>query len=116
MGLTNPFDKSTLHPPYRLALRTVVPDSPPMSSFAHYRVVTTREFAEGAFILGWEALRTRIRMRRMNDYERIACIIGYLADSHTEQPDFNALVQRAGLSPFHFHRLFRAWESSAHTG
>lgn len=45
----------------------------------------------------------------MNDYERIARIIRYLAESHTEQPNLGTLALRAGLSTFHFHRLFRAW-------
>jgi AraC family transcriptional regulator of adaptative response/methylated-DNA-[protein]-cysteine methyltransferase len=28
---------------------------------------------------------------------------------HTEQPDLGELAAAAGLSPFHFHRLFSAW-------
>jgi AraC family transcriptional regulator of adaptative response/methylated-DNA-[protein]-cysteine methyltransferase len=45
----------------------------------------------------------------VNDYERVASIIRHLDRSHTEQPDLEALAKRAGLSPFHFHRLFTAW-------
>jgi AraC family transcriptional regulator of adaptative response/methylated-DNA-[protein]-cysteine methyltransferase len=45
----------------------------------------------------------------MNDYERIATVIRYLDQYHTEQPDLNALAQNVGLSPFHFHRLFSNW-------
>jgi AraC family transcriptional regulator, regulatory protein of adaptative response / methylated-DNA-[protein]-cysteine methyltransferase len=45
----------------------------------------------------------------MNDYERIAGIIRYLDEHHTEQPDLGILAQHAGLSSFHFHRLFSAW-------
>jgi AraC family transcriptional regulator of adaptative response/methylated-DNA-[protein]-cysteine methyltransferase len=45
----------------------------------------------------------------MNDYERIATVIRYLDRHHTDQPDLNALSQNAGLSPFHFHRLFSNW-------
>ena len=45
----------------------------------------------------------------MNDYERIAQIIRYLDERHAEQPDLAALAARAGLSPFHLHRLFSAW-------
>jgi AraC family transcriptional regulator, regulatory protein of adaptative response / methylated-DNA-[protein]-cysteine methyltransferase len=45
----------------------------------------------------------------MNDYDRIANIIRYLDDHHTEQPDLAALAARVGLSPFHFHRLFSSW-------
>jgi AraC family transcriptional regulator of adaptative response/methylated-DNA-[protein]-cysteine methyltransferase len=45
----------------------------------------------------------------MNDYERVANVIRFLDRHHTEQPDLNELATAAGLSPFHFHRLFAAW-------
>jgi AraC family transcriptional regulator of adaptative response/methylated-DNA-[protein]-cysteine methyltransferase len=45
----------------------------------------------------------------MNDYERVANVIRFLDRHHTEQPDLNELAAAAGLSPFHFHRLFSAW-------
>ena len=45
----------------------------------------------------------------MNDYQRIAAIIRYLDEHHVEQPDLAALANRAGLSPFHLHRLFARW-------
>ena len=45
----------------------------------------------------------------MNDYERIARVIRYLDENHTEQPDLATLAECAGLSRFHFHRLFSAW-------
>ncbi len=45
----------------------------------------------------------------MNDYERIALVIRYLDERHTEQPDLATLADYAGLSPFHFHRLFSGW-------
>jgi AraC family transcriptional regulator, regulatory protein of adaptative response / methylated-DNA-[protein]-cysteine methyltransferase len=45
----------------------------------------------------------------MSDYERVARVIRYLDEHHTEQPDLAALAGHAGLSPFHFHRLFSAW-------
>jgi AraC family transcriptional regulator of adaptative response/methylated-DNA-[protein]-cysteine methyltransferase len=45
----------------------------------------------------------------MNDYERIARIIRYLDERHTEQPDLAALAEEAGLSPSRFHRLFSDW-------
>lgn len=45
----------------------------------------------------------------MNDYERIARVIRYLDERHAEQPDLARLAEVAGLSPFHFHRLFSAW-------
>jgi AraC family transcriptional regulator of adaptative response/methylated-DNA-[protein]-cysteine methyltransferase len=45
----------------------------------------------------------------MNDYERVATVIRFLDRHHTDQPDLNQLAGAAGLSPFHFHRLFSAW-------
>jgi AraC family transcriptional regulator of adaptative response/methylated-DNA-[protein]-cysteine methyltransferase len=45
----------------------------------------------------------------MNDYERIATVIRFLDRHHTDQPDLNQLAAGAGLSPFHFHRLFSTW-------
>lgn len=45
----------------------------------------------------------------MSDYERVAQIIEFLDERHAEQPSLEALAQRAGLSPFHFHRLFSKW-------
>ena len=45
----------------------------------------------------------------MGDYERIASVIRYLDEHHTEQPDLAVLARCAGLSPFHFHRLFSSW-------
>jgi AraC family transcriptional regulator of adaptative response/methylated-DNA-[protein]-cysteine methyltransferase len=45
----------------------------------------------------------------VNDYERIARVIRYLDECHTEQPDLSTLSKHVGLSPFHFHRLFTTW-------
>src|ERR1035441_7577496 len=45
----------------------------------------------------------------MNDYERIAQVIRFLDERHVEQPDLTTLAERAGLSQFHFHRLFSTW-------
>src|SRR5947209_2138445 len=45
----------------------------------------------------------------MNDYERVANVIRFLDEHHTEQPDLTALAGAAGLSMFHFHRLFSSW-------
>jgi AraC family transcriptional regulator of adaptative response/methylated-DNA-[protein]-cysteine methyltransferase len=45
----------------------------------------------------------------MNDYERIAQVIRFLDERHVEQPDLTTLAGRAGLSQFHFHRLFATW-------
>jgi AraC family transcriptional regulator of adaptative response/methylated-DNA-[protein]-cysteine methyltransferase len=45
----------------------------------------------------------------MDDYQRIARVIHYLDEHHTEQPDLAALAAYVGLSRFHFHRLFSSW-------
>lgn len=45
----------------------------------------------------------------MNDYERVARVIRFLDEHHVEQPRLNDLAQEAGLSTFHFHRLFSKW-------
>jgi AraC family transcriptional regulator of adaptative response/methylated-DNA-[protein]-cysteine methyltransferase len=45
----------------------------------------------------------------MSHYERIAQIIRFLDERHVEQPDLTTLAGRAGLSQFHFHRLFATW-------
>ena len=45
----------------------------------------------------------------MSDYERIAMVIRYLDEHHTEQPDLAVLANYVGLSQFHFHRLFSDW-------
>jgi AraC family transcriptional regulator of adaptative response/methylated-DNA-[protein]-cysteine methyltransferase len=47
--------------------------------------------------------------KRVNDYERIAQVIRFLDARHVEQPNLTTLAGRAGLSPFHFHRLFATW-------
>ncbi|HXR04353.1 MAG TPA: methylated-DNA--[protein]-cysteine S-methyltransferase [Verrucomicrobiae bacterium] len=45
----------------------------------------------------------------MNDYGRIAQVIRFLDERHVEQPDLATLAGCAGLSRFHFHRLFSTW-------
>jgi AraC family transcriptional regulator of adaptative response/methylated-DNA-[protein]-cysteine methyltransferase len=45
----------------------------------------------------------------MNDYERIARVIRYVDAHQAEQPDLSVLAREAGLSAFHFHRLFATW-------
>jgi len=47
--------------------------------------------------------------RRATDYERIERAICYLEENYRQQPDLKALAQGAGLSEFHFQRLFRRW-------
>lgn len=45
----------------------------------------------------------------MTDYERIEKVIRHLDARHREQPGLGALARVAGLSRFHFHRLFSRW-------
>lgn len=45
----------------------------------------------------------------MNDYRRIELVIRYLDECHSEQPNLARLAEYAGLSQFHFHRLFSKW-------
>jgi AraC family transcriptional regulator of adaptative response/methylated-DNA-[protein]-cysteine methyltransferase len=45
----------------------------------------------------------------MTNYERVAHAIRYLDEHQAEQPGLDTLAEQAGLSPFHFHRLFTAW-------
>jgi AraC family transcriptional regulator of adaptative response/methylated-DNA-[protein]-cysteine methyltransferase len=45
----------------------------------------------------------------MTDYERIEKVIRHLDARHREQPGLEELARVAGLSPFHFHRLFSRW-------
>lgn len=45
----------------------------------------------------------------MNDYERIERVIKYLEARYLEQPSLERLAKVAGVSEFHFHRLFTRW-------
>jgi AraC family transcriptional regulator of adaptative response/methylated-DNA-[protein]-cysteine methyltransferase len=45
----------------------------------------------------------------MTDYERIEKVIRYLERHYLEQPSLVKLAGVAGLSEFHFHRLFTRW-------
>ena len=45
----------------------------------------------------------------MSDYERIAKVIEYLSKNFKEQPNLTKLAEVAGLSMFHFQRLFTEW-------
>lgn len=47
--------------------------------------------------------------RRTTDYERIERAIRYLEQNYRRQPDLKAMARGAGLSEFHFQRLFRRW-------
>lgn len=45
----------------------------------------------------------------MTNYERIERVIHYIERHRLEQPRLEALAKIAGLSKFHFHRLFSRW-------
>src|SRR5579883_1417435 len=45
----------------------------------------------------------------MTSYERIEKVIRYIDEHRGEQPALGTLARVAGLSPFHFHRLFSRW-------
>jgi AraC family transcriptional regulator of adaptative response/methylated-DNA-[protein]-cysteine methyltransferase len=45
----------------------------------------------------------------MRDYERIADVITFLTENFRNQPDLEKLSSVAGLSPFHFQRMFKEW-------
>jgi AraC family transcriptional regulator of adaptative response/methylated-DNA-[protein]-cysteine methyltransferase len=65
-------------------------------------VVNPRKNRVGTPTLPWQ-------YAGMNDYQRIARVIRHLDACHTGQPDLASLAEIAGLSTFHFHRLFSAW-------
>ena len=46
---------------------------------------------------------------RMTDYQRIEKVIRYLNEHYRDQPSLVDLARVAGLSEFHFHRLFSRW-------
>ena len=52
---------------------------------------------------------TNIHRGRIADYERIERAIRYLGENYRQQPDLKELARGAGLSEFHFQRLFRRW-------
>ncbi len=45
----------------------------------------------------------------MTDYERVEKAIHFLDSHYLEQPDLGTLARAAGVSPYHFHRLFSRW-------
>jgi len=45
----------------------------------------------------------------MNDFDRVATVIRYLDEHHTDQPALGELAAATGLSESHFHRLFHRW-------
>jgi AraC family transcriptional regulator, regulatory protein of adaptative response / methylated-DNA-[protein]-cysteine methyltransferase len=43
------------------------------------------------------------------DYDRVAKAIEYLIEHRHDQPSLDDVARNAGLSPFHFQRLFRRY-------
>lgn len=43
------------------------------------------------------------------DYRRVAAAIAYIDDHVADQPSLEDVAEAVGLSPYHFHRLFRRW-------
>lgn len=54
-------------------------------------------------------LRTANCERRVSDYDRVAAAIEYIGERARKQPQLEEVAAAAGLSPHHFHRLFRRW-------
>lgn len=46
---------------------------------------------------------------RAGDYERMAGALAWLAERWQERPSLEEAAQAAGLSPFHFQRIFTRW-------
>jgi len=53
--------------------------------------------------------RVNDHSRRTTDYERVERAIHYLEVNYQDQPNLKVLARDAGLSEFHFQRLFRRW-------
>ena len=47
--------------------------------------------------------------RSLNDYERVERALWFLNGRFQEQPSLEDVAREAGLSPYHFQRLFRRW-------
>lgn len=48
-------------------------------------------------------------LTELRDYDRIAEVLSFLYDNQTNPPSLAETAQHAGLSEFHFQRLFRRW-------
>ena len=46
---------------------------------------------------------------RARDYPRMTAALDYLSEYWSEQPDLDAVARAAGLSPYHFQRVFKRW-------
>lgn len=50
---------------------------------------------------------------RARDYPRMLAALDYLARHWSEQPDLDRVAAAAGLSPFHFQRVFTRWTGTS---
>ncbi len=48
-------------------------------------------------------------MKTLNDYERIERAILFIEENFLRQPDLGEIAASAGLSEYHFQRLFKRW-------
>lgn len=46
---------------------------------------------------------------RSRDYRRVAKALAYLAEHYTGQPELSEIAEHAGLSEYHFQRVFTHW-------
>ena len=49
------------------------------------------------------------RRQASEDYRRVAAAIAYIEGHAGDQPSLESVADAVGLSPHHFHRLFRRW-------
>ncbi|TGY88997.1 methylated-DNA--[protein]-cysteine S-methyltransferase [Marinicauda algicola] len=50
---------------------------------------------------------------RARDYPRVVAALDYLSRHWSEQPDLDEVAAAAGLSPFHFQRVFTRWTGTS---
>ena len=50
---------------------------------------------------------------RARDYPRMTAALDYLSEHWSEQPDLDAVARAAGLSPYHFQRVFKRWTGTS---
>lgn len=50
---------------------------------------------------------------RARDYPRMRAALDYLSENWSDQPDLDRVAAAAGLSPFHFQRVFTRWTGTS---
>jgi len=58
-------------------------------------------------------MRTIGKTRALTDYDRIAKAIAYIQRHASRQPSLEQIAKAAGLSPYHFQRLFGRWAGTS---